>query len=283
MKKRLCILTLSILFICGCTLVNRLDTKEDLVNENVIRSSIINVENQEVSYDLYSREHREVIIIAPGFYNSKQTVLFKDMAEQLNDEYDVILFDFRGHGKSQGVFTFTAKEYQDMNRLIELAAKKYEKVGVIGFSLGAATSIITASNTNLIDSLIAVSPPSDFWKIDYQFWRLGFFENLTYSFFGDGRKGKSIRPGWPWHKKIKPIDVVHQIEAPVLFVHGQKNWLIRPWHSEKLFEKALGHKRLEIIRGGSHAEYLFRNDKDGTIKLFKDWFAQTLGSKSTTM
>ena len=62
-----------------------------------------------IHYDQYKADHKKVIIIAHGFFNSKQAVLLKQLAESLNDQYDCLLFDFRGHGQSKGLFYWTAK------------------------------------------------------------------------------------------------------------------------------------------------------------------------------
>ena len=55
----------------------------------------------------------KVIIIAHGVYNNKDTALFRGIADAFSKEYDVIMFDFRGHGKSSGVFTWTAHEQKE--------------------------------------------------------------------------------------------------------------------------------------------------------------------------
>lgn len=269
----------SVIVVCssGCSVCSSGFQQASIVNEvSVQQLSTQSYDHKEIAYDLYQGDHGGLIVLAPGFYNSKQTVLFKEMAIALNADYDVLIMDFRGHGKSRGLFTWTATEFRDLQTLLRLYRPQYDQIGLIGFSLGAATSVIAESRENYVDSLILVSAPSDFRKIDFQFWRMGFFENLSYNFFGDGRKGKGVRPGWPWCEKIRPIDVIDQINIPKLFVHGADDWLIRPWHTEKLYAKAVGQKQLLLIPGGSHAEYLYRNEKDETIHIYKNWFAQTL-------
>jgi len=246
------------------------------MDENDESGHVLTGDNKKITYDHYKQDHEKVIILAHGFFNSKQTVLFQEMALGLNDEYDVIVMDFRGHGKSDGPFHWTAKEHQDLEAILAYARQDYQDIGVIGFSLGAATSLITASRTDQIDSLIAVSAPTHFRKINYHVWRLGFFENLFYNISREGRIGKGVKPGRPWLKKIKPIDIVDDINIPVLYLHGKKDWLVRPKHSEKLFEKSPQNKEILLIENGTHAEYLFRSDKEGTIKIFKDWFNKTM-------
>ncbi len=235
-------------------------------------------DNVKIHYDHYKRGHTRVVILAHGFFNSKGAVLFKDMAESLSRDYDVIVFDFRGHGKSHGLFYWTAKEYLDLQAVLSYACQYYPKVGVVGFSLGAATSIITAAQDNRITSLIAVSAPSQFSKIDFHFWELNVEENILYNVIGKGRVGKGIRPGPFWVKKQKPIDAVEKITVPLLFIHGTDDWLIKPWHSEILFKKAkTSLKQLAMIPQGTHAEYLFRSKKSMILQMFRDWFSKTLG------
>ena len=278
MNRCIVLMCSGLVLICnGCAFTQGNRDKLNLTNEpHVKQLSIQSHDDKKIAYDLYERDHDRLIVIAPGFYNSKQTILFQEMAMSLNVEYDVLIIDFRGHGKSRGLFTWTKTEFKDLQNLIKSYRPKYQKIGLIGFSLGAATSIIAESQENNVDSLIIVSAPSDFDKIDFHFWRFGFFENLNYNFFGDGHKGKGVRPGWPWSHKIKPIDVIDRVDIPKLFVHGSDDWLIRPWHTEKLYDKALERKELKLVPGGSHAEYLFKNDKVATINIFRDWFARTL-------
>lgn len=82
-------------------------------------------DDHQVHYDHYQNQHEKVIIIAHGFFNSKQAVLLKGLAETFSDEYDVIIFDFRGHGESKGWFYWTTKEYLDLLAVAEFAGKHY--------------------------------------------------------------------------------------------------------------------------------------------------------------
>lgn len=233
-------------------------------------------DKNKICFDHYDSGHSKVVVIAPGFFNSKQAVPMKDLAGALVDEYDVIVMDFRGHGKSSGLFYWTSKEYLDLQSVLEYAHQKYERIGVIGFSLGAATGIITASKTDLMDSFISVSAPTELNKIEYHFWELNAESDIFYNVWGEGRLGKGIKPGPWWLGKGKPIDCVGKIKIPVLYIHGDSDWLIKTWHSEELYKKTNSKKRLCFIKNGPHAEYLIIKNKDETIRLIKKWFEETL-------
>jgi len=222
-----------------------------------------------------------VIIIAPGFYNNKDTVLFKSMADAFSKEYDVIVFDFRGHGKSSDVFTWTALEQKDLRAITDYAKENgYEKIGVIGFSLGAAIALIEASFHQNIDSVIAVSSPAELGKIDFHFWEKDMWRDLRLNFGVKGR-GKGVRPGSLALQKIRPYDVVDKISpTPVLFLHGEKDWLVKLSHSQLLFEKAKDPKVLTILEDGGHAERMFDAFPDQFMKICLDRFRETLSPRA---
>jgi pimeloyl-ACP methyl ester carboxylesterase len=219
----------------------------------------------------------KVVIIAHGFYTNKDTVLFKRMADAFSKGYDVIVFDFRGHGKSSDVFTWTALEQKDLRAITAFAKENnYAKIGVIGFSLGAAITLIEASCQKSIDSVIAVSSPADLGSINYHFWEKDMWADLMLNFGINGR-GKGVRPGSPSLQKIRPIDIVNKISpTPVLFIHGEKDWLVKLSHSQLLFDGAKDPKALTIIKDGGHAERMFDAFPDQFMKICLDRFGETL-------
>ena len=245
--------------------------------EGEIGSSVMTEDGKQIALIHLKGGFSKVVIIAHGFYNNKDTFLFRGIAEAFSKEYDVIVFDFRGHGKSSDKFSWTVHEQKDLRAIITYAKENhYAKIGVIGFSLGAAVALIEASNHQNIDSLIAVSPPADLGSMNYHFWERDMWEDLKLNFGLKGHK-KGIRWGNPFLKKIRPLDIVDQISpTPVLFVHGEKDWLIKPSHSQRLFQKAKDPKALTIIKDGGHAERMFDVFPDQFMKICLDRFKETL-------
>jgi glycosyltransferase involved in cell wall biosynthesis/pimeloyl-ACP methyl ester carboxylesterase len=246
-------------------------------NEGEIDRYVMTEDGERIALVHLKRGFSKVVIIAHGFYNNKDTFLFRKIAEALSKEYDVIVFDFRGHGKSGGKFSWTAYEHKDLQAVIGYAKEnRYTKIGVIGFSLGAAAALIQASNHQDIDSLIVVSAPADPKSINYHFWEKDMWEDLKLN-FGIKGQGKGVRPGNPFLKKIRPLDIVDKVSPmPVLFLHGEKDWLVKPGHSRRLFEKAKDPKALTIIKNGGHAERMFDVFPDQFIKICLDRFRETL-------
>ena len=230
-----------------------------------------------ISYDQYIQGKDTCIIIAHGFWNSKESPLLLKLKDVLIKDHDVIIFDFRGHGKSTGAYTWTSKENNDLNAILDLVVLKYKKIGVIGFSLGGSVAINTASQRADISSLIAVSAPSDFNKVDYKLWKLNVENDIKYSLFSkEGRQGKGCRPGPFWLKKPCPKETIEKVQSPVLYIHGDKDWVIGLWHSQELFSKTKTEKDTCFVKNGLHAEYLLRGDASSLTDRINKWFEKTL-------
>ncbi len=272
--KQLYTILLLVTLTPGCA-INQQQIILDLKVKSV-QKTIVTMDKEKIAWQLYASNHTKLIIIAHGFYNSKEALLLKELAQELTPTYDVAVIDFRGHGKSSGLFQWTSKEYIDLLAVIDEVKDRYEAIGVIGFSLGAATSLITASKTDLIKSIVAVSPPSEFEKIEYRLWELDMNLDVKYSLFGEGRIGKGVRPGPWWQAKEKPIDIVAKLKQPVYYIHGTKDWIIKPWHSQALFDKTNSVKKIDIIQDGPHAEYLMLTHRKILCNGIKEWFLKTL-------
>jgi hypothetical protein len=243
----------------------------------IIRGALLTSDKESIAYYHYKNKRNKIVIIAHGFYNSKDSLILQRLAKSLSDEYDVFMFDFRGHGQSSGLFTWTSKEERDLEAVLGYLNSKYKKKGLIAFSLGASIGINVLSEKDGVDSFICVSAPSDFEKIDYQLWKLDWENDVIYTLLSkDGRKGKGVRPGPFWLAKKKPIQNIGKIKIPILYIHGDKDWVVRPWHSEYLYKNTNSKKKIVIIEGGPHAEYLIRKFPKLMIELVKDWLKETL-------
>lgn len=142
-------------------------------------------------------------------------------------------------------------------------------------------AINTLANDSRVDSLICISSASDPDKTDYQFWKLDLKGDLAYTLFTlGGLKGRGFRPGPFWLKKDKPIDNVGKIKIPILYIHGEKDWVIKPWHSQALYDKTQLKKKLVIIKNGPHAEYSVRDYFDQFMTEVKTWFRETLSEEA---
>ncbi len=217
---------------------------------------------------------KAAVVIAPGYFQSHSTKTFKSIAGDIEKYFDVIAMDFRGHGKSQGLYTFSAREKNDLKAVIDYARPSYQRIGVLGFSLGGSVAIIEEAEFKNIDSIVCVGSPMDFRKVEFKKWWKPAAWKVAIKGF---ERGAGARPGSPFHKKVKPIDVISSISpTPVLFVHGSKDPTVNVRHSLMLFERAGDPKDLQIFYKGSHAEEIYRRFREEFIKVVIDWFKKTL-------
>ncbi len=80
--------------------------------------------------------------------------------------YNVAAFDFRAHGDSDGeITTLGLKEVEDYIRIIDwlksVKPNKAKKIGVIGYSMGGAVTIMLSARDKRINAAIADSPYID--------------------------------------------------------------------------------------------------------------------------
>ncbi len=234
-------------------------------------------DNIPISYDHYKGGFDSVVIVCPGFFNSKDNRWMRKAVDMLAAEFDVIIFDFRGHGKSGGVYTWSAKEGLDVDAVANYAVSRgYKKIGVLAFSLGAAAAVNDAAARNDIKSMVLISCPSRFNAIDYHFWEPGMWADLKDN-IACKWEGKGARAGSILLSKEDPIDSIGNVKnTALLFIHGDEDWVVKPRHSKTLYDKADTYKDIEIIKGGFHAERLIEYHYARMSSLILDWFSKTL-------
>ncbi len=169
--------------------------------------------------------------------------------------YNSFLFDFRGHGRSEGNYTsFGFHERKDLLGAIDfLRSKGISSVGVMGFSLGAAVGISTAAVCEDIQAVIADGTfvalrgalargarergvPS--WVVRW----LGAF----ILWLAGRRVGGDL-------EESEPIRWVSEIAPRALFlIHGERDRYISTEDVRRLYEMAGEPKELWIVPDAEH-------------------------------
>jgi fermentation-respiration switch protein FrsA (DUF1100 family) len=172
--------------------------------------------------------------------------------------YNVLAFDFRGHGESDGhSISFGAKEKRDVRAAVDwLRAARPEQsqriVGV-GWSMGAVSLLLAAAEDERIAALHLDAPYArtrDIARVIARpfppvYRQVGFYLGVAIA---------SLDAGVNLFK-LAPVDAVGRIAPrPILIVHGTSDELI-PIEQGRMIHAAAGEpKRFVEIPGAGHCE-----------------------------
>lgn len=171
------------------------------------------------------------------------------------DGYDVLLFDLRGHGDSDGDrFSLGYQERRDVAAAIEFVTGRgvrEDRVALIGISMGAGTVLQSLLLHPNVGAVVADSPYADARTIVTEnlqgvagvpgWFTPGvlLFSNVVFGLDGD---------------QVRPIDVVRaHPERPILFIHCDKDELIALHHPRELLAASSKKSELWIATGCQHS------------------------------
>lgn len=206
---------------------------------------------------LPSRQGRAAVILGHGFTRSRQEML--DVAAMLHRNcYNVLLFDWRAHGESEGErTTFGYKEVQDVAAALDFVSSRPEvdpeRIGVLGKSLGGAIAISAAADLSQLKAVVSDSPfPSLEDTIEVGVSRRGPLGawplRLIAVFLGTRTMG--VDPAL-----VRPIDDIREISPrPVLIMHGGRDELVPPDTGERLYAAAAEPKFLWYAPDAAHVK-----------------------------
>jgi pimeloyl-ACP methyl ester carboxylesterase len=118
------------------------------------------VKIQAISLKNGAQPDKKAVIVCHGAGRSKNTMSIVQTCSILATRYDVFTFDFRGHMESGGIFRANGDTEYDLTAMIDHVRRLgYERVAVVGWSVGATTALLAAANGAPIDVIIAGSPP----------------------------------------------------------------------------------------------------------------------------
>ncbi len=126
-------------------------------------------DNKKIAYwYVPASEPKAVVILVHGYSNPGGKTAMIDQVEYLQKAgYSTALLDLRGYGESEGNrISLGVHEWKDIeavyDHLRSLPENKDKKIGFLGVSMGAVSSIITAGQTGKGDFVIASVPYSNF-------------------------------------------------------------------------------------------------------------------------
>jgi fermentation-respiration switch protein FrsA (DUF1100 family) len=167
----------------------------------------------------------------------------------------VLLFDFRNHGQSEGNLTSMGfyERFDLLGAIDYLVSRGYTRIGLLGFSMGAAVAVATAPLSDYVecvvaDSAFATLPPTlALGMVDKGFprWFAERFIHLIIA-LGARRLRCDVSEAYPVRA------VRHFGPTPLLLILGGRDEYIEAWQGCWLYEEATGPKEFWFVPDAKH-------------------------------
>ena len=192
------------------------------------------------------------VILTHGYSDNRFGSL-KYMKIYLDRGYNCIIYDLRGHGENEKTWTsYGVREGRDLVSLIKDTRERYDDIEVLGLhgeSLGSAATISALGLTQDVDFAVCDCGFSDIRNV-----LLGIFPNkmIGAAALRISSLCAKIRYGIGF-SEMNPIDGLQENKVPLLLIHGEKDTVILPDNSVRMYEMTEGYRKIHMIPGASHA------------------------------
>ncbi|PYQ55953.1 MAG: hypothetical protein DMF78_00390 [Acidobacteria bacterium] len=205
---------------------------------------------------------RRVVLVAPGIFLHRESAEHRALARRLAAVADVATMDIRGHGDSEGAFSWGEREPDDVAAVAASLRAHYDRVGGLGFSFGGHHVGTAAARHRAFDAVALVAAPRHL-RLDHNPFTPALAQNLPLML---RRRRRPTRLGVPRQLPEGLTSLVHRIApVPLLIAHGTADWLVPPEHARALFERAGEPKSLLMLEGALHAEYILVQDPEPLV------------------
>lgn len=225
-----------------------------------------------------AKDARGTIILCHGQEGSMDRDT-KRMVALHNAGFNVFMFDFRAHGRSEGlIVTFGMYEKEDLLGALDYLVEErhIESVGVIGYSMGAAVALITAALSERICSVVADSSFGRLTRSIAGWFRLRALPIplaremarwilIACSVSTEGRLDQTDPVRW----------TVHIGPRPILFIFGSRDPYVSKKEIRRMVSLAAGPTEVWTVPGAGHRGAYDANPEAYNNRIV-DWFERTL-------
>ena len=219
-----------------------------------------------------SKKTSATIICCHGYPANKSDIL--PAVSFLYPDFNLLLFDFRGHGDSQGrLVTFGLRESRDIlgaiSHLKSQTGTKNLPIGIYGYSYGGAVAIKTAVSTKEVRAIVTDSTYADFPEMIVQYYAnfgpfkylLGILPKILGNLF--------LKEGL---SRLSPENIVGLITTPLLIIHNSNDSFVPVTHARRLYEKAgVATAELLVLPGATHGVGLQNEYQERITDFFKKY------------
>jgi uncharacterized protein len=207
-----------------------------------------------------SPQATSTIIVCPG-YRGKRSDVLGTCAHLWKAGYNVLGFEYYGHGDVVGKpITLGYREINDFLGAVAYARQRepQARLGVVGYSMGAAVAIMASARAPEIEAIVADSAFATHRSVVAFAVRQTlhvpfiFFDWVTDLLLW-------LRAGYHFHQ-VEPLrDVGRIAPRPVLIIHGMKDTIVDPHDATLLYEAAGDPKELWLLPNAEHCGAYFED------------------------
>jgi len=200
---------------------------------------------------------KAIIVVHGGFQNRVDEVVDTlDLARDLNHQgFDILLFDLRGRGDSQGKGRSLLNIDRDLGGAFDYVKSRGftpSQIGILGFCSGAASACIFASQ----EDVGALVLDGCFASVTRMIYRQAAERHIPAIFVDIFLPGLRLSTFTLYHyRELDPIQVVGSVKAPIFFIHEQYDDLTTLADTQLLLETSSNASNtLWEISGTLHSE-----------------------------
>jgi uncharacterized protein len=246
----------------------------------------VNVDHESVSFRTedgvtirgwwFARPESSSVVIALTGHRGEKSDLLGISSGLWRAGYNVLLFDYRGCGESDhGVQSLAHHELRDARAAVRYVRERMPdaRLGVIGYSMGAAIAIRLAAAEPWIRAVVADSPFATMRDVIAHAYQRRRMPTRPLLDLADALT--RWRYGYPF-EAVRPLDVVsHIAPRPLLLIHGTADPVIPVEHSRRLYESAGEPKELWEFEGVAHCGGYFV-DRSAYVARVAEFFRKGL-------
>lgn len=199
------------------------------------------------------------LLMCHGWGDNKGELLKQTYFLNENGGFNLMYFDFRSHGESEGeITTIGGLETIDFDAAIEWLRKAKPEfagsVGVFGLSMGAAVAVASLPKHPDLRCAVVESPFSDYRTVIRR-WGWNNLKVPYYPLVALTLRILRSRVNDPEIDRFNPVEAAPKIAPrPLLVIGGEYDRLMTPEDVKKVFDAAREPKQLWMVPGAWHAK-----------------------------